>query len=89
MNCLPCLPVPRHHGFALVRDSQRYYLVAYPKELSRFENLVGRDHLDFLASSGGKLVFSNHPFDHANLMPEMRYLSAASKNALAMAPVYR
>jgi 4-amino-4-deoxy-L-arabinose transferase-like glycosyltransferase len=70
-------------------DSQRYYLVAYPKELSRFENLVGRDHLNFLASSGGKLVFSNHPFDHANLMPGMHYLSAASKNALAMAPVYR
>src|SRR6266478_6504670 len=37
-------------------DSQRYYLVAYPRELSRLENLVGRDHLKFLASSGGKLV---------------------------------
>jgi 4-amino-4-deoxy-L-arabinose transferase-like glycosyltransferase len=52
-------------------DSQRYYLVAYPKELSRFENLVGRDHLNFLASSGGKLVFSNHPLDHTRLMPGM------------------
>ncbi len=52
-------------------DSQRYYLVAYPKELSRLENLVGRDHLDFLASSGGKLVFSNHPLEHTGVMPGM------------------
>jgi 4-amino-4-deoxy-L-arabinose transferase-like glycosyltransferase len=70
-------------------DSQRYYLVAYAKELSRFENLVGRDHLNFLASSGGKLVFSNHPLDHTRLMPGMHQLSAASKKALAMPPVYR
>jgi len=74
---------------SLWRDSQRYYLVAYPKELSRFENLVGRDHLNFLASSGGKLVFANHPLDHTVLMPGMHYLSEASKNALAMPPVYR
>ena len=52
-------------------DSQRYYLVAYPKELSRLENLIGRDHLDFLASSGGKLVFSNHPLEHTGVMPGM------------------
>jgi len=70
-------------------DSQRYYLVAYPKELTRFENLVGRDHLNFLASSGGKLVFSNHPLDHSGLMPGMHCLSEASKNALAMPRVYR
>jgi hypothetical protein len=70
-------------------DSQRYYLVAYPKELTRFENLVGRDHLNFLASSGGKLVFSNHPLDHSGLMPGMHYLPEASKNALAMPRLYR
>jgi 4-amino-4-deoxy-L-arabinose transferase-like glycosyltransferase len=70
-------------------DSQRYYLVAYPKELTRFENLVGRDHLNFLASGGGKLVFSNHPLDHSGLMPGMHYLSEASKNALAMPRLYR
>src|SRR5229473_1722599 len=70
-------------------DSQRYYLVAYPKELSRFENLVGRDHLNLVASSGGKLVFSNHPLDHSGLMPGMHCLSEASKNALAMPRVYR
>jgi 4-amino-4-deoxy-L-arabinose transferase-like glycosyltransferase len=40
-------------------DSQRCYLVAYPQELHRLENLVGRDHLNLLASSGGKLVFTN------------------------------
>ena len=70
-------------------DSQGYYLVAYPKELSRFENLVGRDHLNLLASSGGKLVFANHPLDHTGLMPGMRYLSEASKNSLAMPSGYR
>ncbi len=70
-------------------DSQGYYLVAYPKELSRFENLVGRNHLNLLASSGGKLVFANHPLDHTGLMPGMRYLSEASKNSLAMPPGYR
>jgi len=70
-------------------DSQCYYLVAYPKELSRFENLVGRNHLNLLASSGGKLVFANHPLDHTGLMPGMRYLSEASKNSLAMPPGYR
>ena len=70
-------------------DSQCYYLVAYPKELSRFENLVGRNHLNLLASSGGKLVFANHPLDHTGLMPGTQNLSAASKNALAMPPVYR
>ncbi|MGB2900103.1 MAG: glycosyltransferase family 39 protein [Candidatus Acidiferrum sp.] len=70
-------------------DSQRYYLVAYPKELSRFENLVGREHLNFLASSGGKLVFANHPLDRTGLMPGMHYLAEASKNALAMPPGYR
>jgi len=70
-------------------DSQRYYLVAYPKELSRLENLVGHDHLNLLASSGGKLVFTNQPLDHTGLMPGMPYLAAASNNALAMAPIYR
>jgi dolichyl-phosphate-mannose-protein mannosyltransferase len=70
-------------------DSQRYYLVAYPKELSRLETLVGRDHLRLLASSGGKLVFTNLPLDHTGLPPGMHDLSAASKNALAMPPVYR
>jgi Dolichyl-phosphate-mannose-protein mannosyltransferase len=70
-------------------DSQRYYLVTYPKQLSRFENLVGHDHLSFLAPSGGKLILTNHPLEQTRLMPEMHYLSAASKNALAMPPVYR
>ncbi len=70
-------------------DSQRYYLVAYPKELSRFENLVGREHLNLVASSGGKLVFTNQPLDHTGLPPGMHYLSAASKNALAIPPLYR
>ena len=69
-------------------DSERYYLVAYPKELSRFENLVGHDHLNLLASSGGKLVLTNQPLVHTG-PPGMHYLSAASKNALAMPPVYR
>jgi 4-amino-4-deoxy-L-arabinose transferase-like glycosyltransferase len=69
--------------------SQRYYLVTYPIQLPRFDNLVGHDHLNFLASSGGKLILTNYPLEQTRLMPEMHYLSAASKNALAMPPVYR
>lgn len=68
---------------------QRYYLVAYPKELPRFENLVGHDRLNVLASSGGKLVLTNHPLEHASVMQGMHDLTAATENFLAMPPVYR
>ena len=46
-------------------DSQLYFLVAYPNQLSRLESLVGHNQLNLLASSGGKLVFTNHPLEHS------------------------
>jgi 4-amino-4-deoxy-L-arabinose transferase-like glycosyltransferase len=46
-------------------DSQLSYLVAYPNQLPRFENLVGRDRLIILAASGGKLVLTNRPVGRA------------------------
>ena len=48
-------------------DSQLYFLVAYPNQLSRLENLVGRGQLTVLTSSGGKLVFTNHPLQQAGV----------------------
>jgi hypothetical protein len=49
------------------RDSQLYFLVAYPNQLQQLENLVGHDQLNVLASSGGKLVFTNHPLGHLSV----------------------
>jgi 4-amino-4-deoxy-L-arabinose transferase-like glycosyltransferase len=40
---------------------QRYYLLAYVNRLPEFEELVGRDRLTVVTSSGGKVVLTNHP----------------------------
>jgi 4-amino-4-deoxy-L-arabinose transferase-like glycosyltransferase len=42
---------------------QRYYLLAYAERLGEFEKLVGHEHLTVVASSGGKLVLTNHPLE--------------------------
>jgi 4-amino-4-deoxy-L-arabinose transferase-like glycosyltransferase len=42
-------------------DSDRYYLVASQTALPRFENLVGRDRLNLVLASGGKVLLTNHP----------------------------
>jgi hypothetical protein len=47
-------------------DSQLYFLVAFSDQLSRLESLVGHDQLNVLASSGGKLVLTNHPLEHSS-----------------------
>jgi 4-amino-4-deoxy-L-arabinose transferase-like glycosyltransferase len=47
-------------------DSRLYFLVAFSDQLSRLEGLVGHDHLNVLASSGGKLVLTNHPLQHSS-----------------------
>jgi len=47
-------------------DSQLYFLVAFSDQLSRLEGLVGHDQLNVLASSGGKLVLTNHPLKDSN-----------------------
>lgn len=44
-------------------EPQRYYLLAYAKTLGDFERLVGQEHLTVVASSGGKMVLTNHPLE--------------------------
>ena len=39
----------------------RYYIVANDPERSRFEKLVGGEHLITVAESGGKMLLTNHP----------------------------
>ena len=46
-------------------EPQRYYLLAYADRLPDFEELVGRERLTVVASSGGKLVLTNHPLETA------------------------
>jgi 4-amino-4-deoxy-L-arabinose transferase-like glycosyltransferase len=48
---------------SLWSEPQRYYLLAYADRLPEFEQLVGRDRLTVLASSGEKLVLTNHPIE--------------------------
>jgi 4-amino-4-deoxy-L-arabinose transferase-like glycosyltransferase len=62
---------------------QRYYLVAYQAKLPQFEELVGKDHLEAIASEGGKLLLTNHPVDHTGPVAVIPVLSANSKIALA------
>jgi hypothetical protein len=40
---------------------ERYYLVALDSGVPALENLVGRDKLNLVASSGGKSILTNHP----------------------------
>ena len=40
---------------------QRWYLVTEAENLPRFETLVGRDRLNIVKASGGKLLLSNQP----------------------------
>lgn len=44
-------------------EPQRYYLLAYAKTLGDFQGLVGHEHLTVVASSGGKMVLTNHPLE--------------------------
>ena len=41
-------------------EPQRWYLVVSDAQLSRLEKLVGRDHLETVMASGGKLLLTNH-----------------------------
>jgi 4-amino-4-deoxy-L-arabinose transferase-like glycosyltransferase len=52
-------------------EPQLYFLVAYPDQISGLENLVGHDQLNVLASSGGKLVLTNHPLEHSSAVRGM------------------
>jgi 4-amino-4-deoxy-L-arabinose transferase-like glycosyltransferase len=41
-------------------DARRFYLVTYAERLPDFEKLVGREQLKIVATSGGKLLLTNH-----------------------------
>jgi len=70
-------------------EPQRYYLVTFRADLAHLEDLVGRDHLDIVAASGGKLLVTNHPLGSSGPPEGMAHLSAAVKNPLAKPRVYR
>jgi len=42
-------------------EPQRYYLLTTESAVARLEDLVGRSQLAFVAESGGKFLFTNHP----------------------------
>ncbi len=42
-------------------EPQRWYLVTEAENLPHFESLVGRDRLNLVKASGGKLLLSNQP----------------------------
>jgi hypothetical protein len=44
-------------------EPQRFYLVTHANSLGNFEQLVGRERINVLATSGGKLVLTNHPLE--------------------------
>jgi hypothetical protein len=68
---------------SLWRGPQRFYLVIYRANLGRFEDLVGRDNLNMVASGGGKLLLTNHPMGGAGAPPGIPDLPADAKIALA------
>jgi hypothetical protein len=41
-------------------EPERWYLVVSDAQLPRLEKLVGRDHLETVLASGGKLLLTNH-----------------------------
>ena len=45
---------------------QRRYLLTRESDLARFEAILERDHVMVVATSGGKLILTNHPFDEAS-----------------------
>jgi 4-amino-4-deoxy-L-arabinose transferase-like glycosyltransferase len=69
----------------LWRTEQRYYLVAASSTLARFEKLVGREHLNVVLTSGGKMLLTNEPLAGTVLPPAV----ASSPGAEEGAPTYR
>jgi 4-amino-4-deoxy-L-arabinose transferase-like glycosyltransferase len=62
---------------------ERCYLIAYAAKIQQFEALVGADHLETVASSGGKVLLTNHSLQGAGAMRGIPDLSASLKMALA------
>jgi 4-amino-4-deoxy-L-arabinose transferase-like glycosyltransferase len=73
----------------LWQKPQRYYLVAYQSEFKHFEELVGRERLNLVAASGGKVLLTNHPWGRTSPIAGMSHLSAAFENQLAKPLIYR
>jgi len=48
---------------------ERYYIVAKDSAVPRLEGLVGREALNVVVESGGKVVFANHPVAAAASQP--------------------
>lgn len=44
---------------------ERFYIVAKESALSRLEPLLGRQNINVVAESGGKMLFTNHPLQAA------------------------
>jgi len=44
---------------------ERYYLIAYAEHAGNIEKVVGREELNVVTSSGGKVLFTNHPLPPA------------------------
>jgi hypothetical protein len=42
-------------------QQRRYYLVARAGQLSRFTDLLGRDRIEIVDRSGGKMLLTNMP----------------------------
>src|SRR5713226_3452069 len=70
-------------------EPKRYYLLAFRADLGHLEDLVGRDHLDIVAASGGKHLLTNYLLERGGPAEGMPHLSAAIKNSLAKLSVYR
>jgi 4-amino-4-deoxy-L-arabinose transferase-like glycosyltransferase len=70
-------------------EPQRYYLVAFRADLAHLEDLVGRDRLDIVDASGGKVLVTNQPLERSGPPEGILHLSAAVKNPLAKLLVYR
>ena len=70
-------------------EPQRYYLVTFRADIGHLEELVGRDHLNIVVESGGKLLLTNQPLERTSLAEGILHLSAAGKNSLAKPWVYR
>lgn len=70
-------------------EPRRYYLVTFRADIRHLEELVGRDHLNIVVESGGKLLLTNQPLERTGLGEGIPYLSAAIENSLAKPWVYR
>jgi len=71
---------------------ERYYLVALDSGVPALENLVGRDRLSVVASSGGKSLLTNHPLagsvssPQTGLMRHQGIVSTISRAEMAFWP---